>query len=362
MKDASETVSESIKYLGQGFLLAYYLPALVFVLTHLYIVIPTSIEELNLSQGASKKLVLPLLGEINFASLIDTLLWSFIIGIVLLVLNSVLIRAFEGKPLWLQKGLLYYLTKRNRKYHKILYGKLVRLKRQYLYINTRMDRTASPNDLLRLSEKLEKKRLEINQEHKKIEKRQSSLILPLDIRRVCPTSFGNAYAIAEEYPYERYGADSVLFWPHLRALMHEKAPSHSLRLTQQKTILDLSINFAFLAGLLTVETILILVFSGYKHLLLILTGATFIFAISFYQASVVAIQGMGELIKVSFDYHRGLVLQAFNLRMPDNLSEEQTVWVKLATFIRRGDAFYFPEEYRDHGMGSGGIEEKKKDD
>ena len=209
---------------------------------------------------------------------------------------------------------------------------------------------------------LESLRLEIENEHKEIEESKSQQTLPHNIERVCPTSFGNAYAIAEEYPYERYGADSVLFWPHLRTLMQEKATNHSLRLTQQKTVLDLSINFAFLSGLITVETILILVFSGHKPLLLILAGVAFILSISFYQASVAAIQGLGGLIKVSFDYYRGLVLQAFNLRMPENLIEEQTVWLKLATFIRRGDAFYFPEEYRNSEMGSSGIEEKKKDE
>jgi hypothetical protein len=194
----------------------------------------------------------------------------------------------------------------------------------------------------------------------KIEESKYQQILPHNVERVCPTSFGNAYAIAEEYPYERYGADSVLFWPHLRTLMQEKAANHSLRLTQQKTVLDLSINFAFLSGIITVETILILVFLGYKPLLLVLVVVAFILSISFYQASVAAIQGLSGLIKVSFDYYRGLVLQAFNLRIPENLSEEQTVWLKLATFIRRGDAFYFPEEYRNSEMGSSGIEEKKR--
>jgi hypothetical protein len=125
-------------------------------------------------------------------------------------------------------------------------------------------------------------------------------------------------------------------------------------------VLDLSINFAFLSGIITVETILILVFLGYKPLLLVLVVVAFILSISFYQASVAAIQGLSGLIKVSFDYYRGLVLQAFNLRIPENLSEEQTVWLKLATFIRRGDAFYFPEEYRNSEMGSSGIEEKKR--
>jgi len=356
MKEPSETVSESIKYLGQGFLLAYFLPALVFVLVHLYVLIPASIESLNLSKEAAKKLTLPLIGEIDLSSWVDSLLWSLIVSIALFVLNNLLIRSFEGKPRWLKDGLLSRLTKRNQKECKNLYGRLISLQNKYLEISSQRQHKISSDPLL------ESLRIEIGNEHKKIEESRYQQTLPHNVERVCPTSFGNAYAIAEEYSYERYGADSVLFWPHLRALMQEKATSHSLRLTQQKTVLDLSINFAFLSGLLTVETILILVFSGYKPLLLVLAGVTFILSISFYQASVSAIQGLGGLIKISFDYYRGLVLQAFNLRMPDNLSEEQTVWLNLATFIRRGDAFYFPEEYREEKKGGDGIEEKKKDE
>jgi hypothetical protein len=356
MKEPSETVSESVKYLGQGFLLAYFLPALVFVLAHLYVLIPASIESLNLSKEAAKKLTLPLIGVIDLSSWVNSLLWALIVGIALFVLNSLLIRSFEGKPRWLKNGLLSRLTKRNQKECQKLYGRLISLQKKYLEISNQKPQTISQDALL------ESLRLEIENEHKKIEESKYQQTLPHNVERVCPTSFGNAYAIAEEYSYERYGADSVLFWPHLRTLMQEKAANHSLRLTQQKTVLDLSINFAFLSGLLTVETILIFIFSGYKYPLLVLAGVAFILSISFYQASVAAIQGLGGLIKISFDYYRGLVLQAFNLRTPDNLSEEQTVWLKLATFMRRGDAFYFPEEYREAKKGGDGIEEKKKDE
>jgi hypothetical protein len=357
MKEPSETVSESVKYLGQGFLLAYYLPALVFVLAHFYVLIPASIWSLHPSQSAASKLTLPLIGEIDLSSWVNSLLWSLIVGISLFVLNNTLIRSFEGKPRWLKDGLLSRLTRRNQKECQKLYGRLISLRKKYLEMISNQKPQTIPQDSL-----LESLRLEIENEHKKIEESKYQQTLPHNVERVCPTSFGNAYAIAEEYPYEHYGADSVLLWPHLRALMQEKAASHSLRLTQQKTVLDLSINFAFLAGLLTVETILILVFSGYKYPLPILTGVAFILTVSFYHASVAAIQGLGGLIKISFDYYRGLVLQTFNLRTPDNLSEEKTVWLKLATFIRRGDAFYFPEEYREVKKRGNGIEEKKKDE
>lgn len=360
MKDVSETVSESIKYLGQGFLLAYYLPALVFTLTHFYVLVPVSAGVLKLPQEATKKLTLPLLGEIDLSSLVDTLLWSLIISVILFVLNSVLIRAFEGKPFWLKNGLLSPWTKRNRKNCKKLYGELINLQRKHLTINVQMQQTASPDDLLNLAKELESLKSKINEEHKRIEELQPRQSLPHDIERVCPTSFGNTYAIAEEYSYERYGADAVLFWPRLRTLMHENKPSHSLRLTQQKTVLDLSINFSLLSGILAVETVLILVFSGYKSLLLLLAVISLMLFISFYNASVSAIQVMGELIKLSFDYYRGLVLEAFHLSTPSDLSEEQTIWVKLAAFIRRGDVFYFPEEYRKAGNISKGSDEEQK--
>lgn len=376
MKEPSETVSESVEYLGQGFLLAYYLPALVFVLVHLYVLAPALTGLQNTSDAATQKCTpSPMNGESNVltwnnvlkpSSLVDSLLsllWSLIVGIALFVLNSILIRSFEGKPRWLKEVLLSRLTKRNKIECEKLYGRLISLRTKLLEYQIELNKPESQKssqesqDLLK--GKLSSIKEEIKIEHEKLGSQQT---LPHGVERVCATAFGNNYAIAEEYSYERYGADSVLFWPHLRALMQEKAVSHSLKITQQKTVLDLSINFAFLSGLLTVEAILILMFSDEKLQLLLLAGVAFILSIGFYHASVTAIKGLGSLIKVSFDQHRGLVLQAFNLRKPGNLSEEQTVWVKLAAFIQRGEAFYFPEEYRDSTSEGNVIEEKKKDE
>jgi hypothetical protein len=359
MKNISDTVSESVNYLGQEFLLAYYLPALVFVLAHIYLLIPAWIIALPLSQGQITKLSIPLIGKINLTSIINILVWSLLIGVILLVLNSVLIKLFEGKPYWIKEGLLKLLTNRNRKFHKKLYENLVSFKKQYLDINELIWQANSSDEQLKIRQDIAGIALQIQEEHQRIEKLQPRQTLPHDLRRVCPTSFGNALAIAEEYSYERYGIDAVLFWPRLRQLMQEKASNHSLLLTQQKTVVDLSINFAFLFGLLAVEAALTSIFSAYRNILLVLAIIAIILTICFYRASVSAIQVLGELIKISFDYHRGLVLEAFNLKMPDNLSEEQVIWVKLATFIRRGDVFYFPEKYRKTETKNDEAKEKK---
>lgn len=360
MKNISDSVSESIKYLGQGFLLAYYLPSLIFVLAHIYVLIPAWIKAPLSSQGQLTKLSLPLIGEIQLNLLINSLLLPLVVGMILFVLNSPLIHIFEGRPAWLRQGLLSPLTKGNRKRCKKLYGNLVDLQKMYLQVNTRIWQTHSDEEQLR--QQLAGLAQQIEEEHEKIEKEQPRQTLPHDIDRVCPTSFGNAYAIAEEYSYERYGIDSVLFWTRLRGLMQDKAPGHSLQLTQQKTVLDLAINSAFLSSLLALEAALTIIFLRYYNLLLVLAVIALILSISFYKSSVVAIQVLGELIKTSFDYHRGLVLEAFNLKIPDDLSQEQVIWVKLAAFIRRGDAFYFPVEARETENKNNEVKEGKKTD
>ncbi|MBK6431377.1 hypothetical protein [Candidatus Amarolinea dominans] len=96
---------------------------------------------------------------------------------------------------------------------------------------------------------------QIAEEHTRIDGMMGNPLLPCDPERVMPTTFGNIYAMAEEYPYDCYGADSVLFWPRLREQMHEHAEGHSERLTAAKTFLDISINLTFLAGIVVLETI-----------------------------------------------------------------------------------------------------------
>jgi hypothetical protein len=349
MNDFASTVSESVKQLGQAFLIAYYLPASVFVLVHLYVLIPIWAGAHPSFPAATSELALPLIGDINLTSLIGTLLLPLVVGILLVGLNNVLILLFEGKLWWIEWGLLYPLTRFNRKRCKKLYSDLVGLQQEYRRVSVLLLQAQSTEEQNRLRQQLAGLAQQINEEHKKIEQEHPRQTLPHDVRRVAPSAFGNAYAIAEEYAYERYGVDAVLFWARLRELMHDSAVIHSERITQQKTTLDLSLNFAFICGLLTLETILTLRFGpeGHESLLIWVFLVNIVLFVSFYSASVSAVQTLGELIKNSFDHHRGLVLKAFNLQTPDGLIEEQAVWVRLAAFVRRGDEFYFPVDVRE---------------
>jgi hypothetical protein len=349
MNNFASTVSESVKQLGQAFLVAYYLPASVFVLVHLYVLLPIWKGVPPFFLATTTQVALPLIGDVDLASLIGTLLLPLLVGIVLVGLNNVLVLLFEGRLWWLKWGLLYPLTHFNRRRCEKLYGHLAGLQAEYRRVSTLLLQSQSADRQNRIKQQLAGLAQQIQEEHKKIEQDHPHQSLPHDVRRVAPTAFGNAYAIAEEYAYERYGVDAVLFWTRLRELMHDSVASHSERITQQKTALDLSLNFAFICGALSLEAMLTLRLGprGHEGLLLSLVLINVVLFVSFYSASVNAVRTLGELIKNSFDCHRALVLKAFNLKTPDKLIAEQAVWVQLAAFIRRGDEFYFPMDARE---------------
>ncbi len=65
-----------------------------------------------------------------------------------------------------------------------------------------------------------------------------------------------------------------------------------------------------------------------------------------YRAAVASARAVGNIMRTAFDYYRGNVLRRFSLRMPNDIEEERVLWLKLAAFIRRGESFYFPNEFR----------------
>ncbi len=355
-------VTEARQELGRSFLVAYYLPCAVFLLIQIVVMLPIwdSTFLVNLQPGqptaivegetqeksapdseeqTAKKPVMSFFENLNsvfglgnVVSFIATLLLPLLAGIILLSLNSVIILAFEGKLSWLRLGLLQHLTRRNEKKCRNMYETLVNVRQQYLQtlLAGEQDKASS---LAKAIKDL----------HDKLEIQNPTPTLPYAVHRVAPTTFGNIYAMAEEYAYDRYGIDAVLFWPRLRQLMNEHAPKHAERLTQQKIMLDLPLNFAFLAGIIVLEALIVMLSKGYSPAAFwtIIVGATL--SIAFYQAGIWAMRSLGELIKSSFDMHRHLILDSFSLKQPVNLSDEQMIRVKLAAFIRRGETFYFSE-------------------
>ncbi|MGB0385073.1 MAG: hypothetical protein ACPGWR_09640 [Ardenticatenaceae bacterium] len=386
MKLLSTTLSNSVQSLGQSFLVAFYLPALLFLLVHAYLLLPIWFPEAALSDAptcpagcVSEKSNTeesqpekpeeeeedeekpPEVWFVEFrndaTSLLGALLLPLLGGIILLALNDYLIRTFEGQPLWLKYGLLYPFAKGNRDRSQQLYGDLVALQKEYRRVTVRLWESQSDDEKGQLERMLAGLTEQIRAEHNKIEQQAPVQTLPHDVERVTPTAFGNYYALAEEYAYERYGADAVLFWPRLNELMQDEAPKHAARLAQQKTSLDFALNLAFLSALLAFEAALTLTclynygsperWLAHQTPLWSLLAIGLLLFMRFYHSSVGAVYLLGELVKNSFDSYRGLILASFKLKTPDTLSVEQILWVRLAAFIRRGDEFYFPIQFKE---------------
>jgi len=397
MKVLSTTLADSMQTLGQSFLVAFYLPALLFWLLHAYVLFPiwqpmqAPPTEESSSATLTDCIIDPTSGNEDpnelFATALNTwicakiadqpndppatwfeslsdeatsllgdLLLPFFVGLILLRLNSYLIQGFEGRYTILKEWLLYRFTLRNRKQSVALYGELVQAQTRYRDASYQLRQSQSDKEKLAHLRTLANLNNQIDQMHNQIEQKMPVQMLPYDTKRICPTRFGNYYALAEEYSHIRYGADAVLFWTRLSELMQDETPEHSQRLMQQKTTLDFTLNLTFLCALLVIEGIITLLGLYFYDQpanwwvywpLFVLVCIGILLGVLFYYSSVGAVYLLGELIKNSFDRYRHLILTSFGLKLPDTISEEQIIWVRLAAFIRRGDEFYFPTEFKE---------------
>ncbi|MGB0386980.1 MAG: hypothetical protein ACPGWR_19365 [Ardenticatenaceae bacterium] len=392
----STTLSDSMQTLGQSFLVAFYLPAFLFLLLHVYLLFPiwppiaieappieepsplagcvikpadrVANQDVDLLAMALNTWICSKIADQEEASsatwfeslsdettfLLGQLLLPLLGGLILLRLNGYLIQGAEGKYTILKEYLLKPFTRRNRERSKALYGELVQTQALYQDVSHQLWQSQSDQEKLGHQQTLVSLGDKIDQLHNQIEHTTPIQSLPQDRARICPTRFGNYYALAEEYSYKRYGADAVLFWTRLSELMQDEAPEHSERLIRQKTTLDFSLNLTFLCAILVIEaaaTLIGLYFydppaSWVAHWpLLGLLAIGIPLCVLLYYSSVGAVYVLGELIKNSFDRYRHLILTSFGLKIPDTISEEQIIWVRLAAFVRRGDEFYFPTEF-----------------
>lgn len=352
MTEITSVFSESVQKVGRAFLLAYYLPSTLMTVIQVYIFIPAWLGYAPLTY-----LPVPIGGgagtqQIDITHLLAILFVPLLVGMVLQGLNHGLIQMYEGRPRWLKYTLLFPLYRYQQHRHRTHYHELVALQQQHMARAVKLSEqhdNAPDAPPLTLRQELAALQQQIIEYQNNLERKSTGHMLPLAKERLAPTAFGNAYALAEEYAQERYGIDPVLFWPRLRDLMDTTATTLSERLTQQKTHLDMVLNLTFLSGIVALECLLTFVFApqpGSWVWLVGMVGALFLKR-SFYGESVHAVQLQGELIKMSFDFHRHRILDAFKLRTPDDLMTEQILWVRLAAFIRRGNPFYFPSDMVD---------------
>ncbi|MBK6431378.1 hypothetical protein [Candidatus Amarolinea dominans] len=145
MNSLTEALSGALEHLGQTFLLAYYLPAAVFLLVNVQLLAPIwgladplagASQEPAVAAAPSADAGLladapdqagqtgestsgeqsSLLGALSseLSNLLGALFLPMLVGLILVALNDALIIVFEGRPRWLRRGLLVHWQRRKR--------------------------------------------------------------------------------------------------------------------------------------------------------------------------------------------------------------------------------------------------------
>jgi hypothetical protein len=376
--EAGSVVRDWLKNpLNSSFFFWYFMPAVGLVLLHLFTIWPLlgrPTPQLLTGDIPHVESVTELILAILSASLFQLILLPLLFGVLLSALSARVLRLYQG-TLPLARPLFRPWLARNRRRNSELYTELCKLRRRYLFLVTQgvlleivdgeekareVPEGERPAEITRLKQ-------EIQTLHEQLESNPSVPDLPVDPERVGATDLANTLALAEEYPFERYAMDAAVFWPRLSAEIEaEKADGLKASFATMNGLLNISlmiylsavefaiVGFAIVGGWNPTranmgQPVWVTWLPNHKPAV---DGLTLLFAFVLavigygaYRAAVSSGRAVGNMMRTSFDYYRGAVLQRFNLKMPNDLEEERVLWLKLAAFIRRGESFYFPTEY-----------------
>lgn len=369
--------------LNASFVYWYFLPALGFVLLQLFVVSPAlgylPPEVVPQKDSLQTNSIVELVVQLLRASVFWLMVLPLLIGLVMSSLSGTTLRLYRG-TLPLVRLLFAPWLRRNRARSIERFGDLLTLRRRYLFLtamgvrleNVDGEEKAMPVDQANLPGEIDQLKREIQEWHERFEtpanvshplSRTGTVLdgpppereLPMDSDRAGPNRFSNMLAVAEEYAWERYGMDASVFWPRVSAEMEtEKLDSLTASYGAMRGFLNLSLLafvFAFESVFFGVG-ILVGKFQPVSHILLrprwlfVAALLSVLIGLGAYRAAVGVARLVGNAMRTAFDYYRGNVLRRFNLQMPDDLEQERLVWLKLAAFLRRGESFYFPTEFR----------------
>jgi hypothetical protein len=357
--------------LNTSFFFWYFLPAVGFVLLQLFLVAPALGNEFPQIFDADIRT------QASFADLILAVLnASFFTLILLPLVMGVMMSALSGRVLHLYQGTLPIVRPlfqpwlaRKRKRNTESYGRLRTLRRQYLFLSQgiRLELVNGEEKEIQVTETeraalIDQLTQETQAVHDELEAKPTAPDLPVDIDRVGATDLANTLALAEVYPFERYGIDTAVFWPRLTAEIEpEKLDAIKASFGALNGFLNLSLLLYLAAFELVIVAIVmagwvadpnpqLVLTSPWLALVLIAIGLfSLLLGYGAYRAAVGSARALGNTMRTAFDYYRGSILKRFNLRMPDNIADERIVWLKLAAFIRRGESFYYPSDFRNGG-------------
>ncbi len=145
-----------------------------------------------------------------------------------------------------------------------------------------------------------------------------------------PTGIGNVLAAAEEYPYQLYRQDAVIWWPRLVTLLPESFRSQlDTALTPLLALLNLSMILTLLA---VGGGVSLLLTDRHWWWVSVFIGGL-VLARACYIAAVNQAVDYGQFVRVAFDLYRHDILKQIHVPVPDNLVEERLLWDALNAMV-----------------------------
>ena len=337
--------------LNASFFYWYFLPAAGFVLLHLLIIYPAlgrpTPPLFNIEVGHTNT-VADLVLQILSGRFLKLVLLPLVLAVVLSSLAGTVLRFFQG-TLPVARLLFQPSLNRNKKRSDELYGPLKNLRRQYFFLVSHVDgegtEPVTESDREQLIEQLKQ---EIQTVHEQLEASSVARDLPFDSERAGATTLANILAMAEEYPFERYSIDTAVFWPRLAPEIEPgKLESMTASFGMMNGLLNLSLLsyvFAFESLIISVGMLTGWIRPTWSPVMAVVAGG--LVGLASYRTALGAARSVGNSLRAAFDCYRDRLLRSFNLRMPDDIEQERVVWLKLGAFIRRGESFYYPSEFR----------------
>lgn len=166
--------------------------------------------------------------------------------------------------------------------------------------------------------------------HERKEQRAIYYDYPLDEGRVRATRLGNVMTAAEEYAYERFNADAVIWWPRLTAVLPEgyrtQVDNAFASVVSLLNLCTITAVWALVGGALVVGT------DERRWLFVLVYFGGLVAAWLFYRAAVSSAADYGDLIRSAFDLYRNDLLKQLQMPVPANLKDEKRLWTKLGQF------------------------------
>lgn len=260
-----------------------------------------------------------------FESLTYLVLAVFAFAVLLVALNNVIYRTYEGynPPLsWARRKMARSQRRR-----------FDRLKKSYGKLQRRDDDLAASKIKYQILRRF-----------------PSSESLALMKASLLPTAFGNVIRAFEVYPLEVYGAESIALWPRLLTTI----PKDFLdQISDARSLVDFALNSSLLALALSVLSVLRVIeillwhngplsaWTGLSDRLypynlwqtMSITGVFAVVSVATYRLAVERAISWGETVKSSFDCYLNDLAVKLGYDLPTSPAERKAVWNSISRVV-----------------------------